>query len=480
MAARKLTYACIAFSSILLAGVRPLFAQDEQPPNASKPKPAGTTYPVPLVVGGQQDEDNNNKLLPDTTPLTGIQAPTLGSPGLQHSYWMPGIQWTGSIQSNSYNQTQSSSWLMNNYFVGNVSLLKAWSRSQLAINYSGGGFITTDSNQGNGYYQNLALSQSFQWNRWQLQFLDQFSYLPQSSFGFGGGSGLATPGTGGPLGPVIPGMGNSTVPNQSIYASVGPRYSNASAVQITYLTSPRGSVTLSGSYGLLNFIDPGNVDSNTISGSIGYNYALNRQDTIGAFYRFSAYHYPGQPEAHGDHSFNLAYGRKVTGRMALQLYAGPDFTTSRITATNADSLNYGVNVGANMQYAFRNSGITLNYSHGISGGSGVLTGSSGDQVNSSVTHQLTRIWSGQLNVGYSHNTPIGLAAQTNTQSYNTWTVGGGVSRPLGRNASLGITYTADFTNYGTPTCAGTACIANQTFHYISINFQWHARPLVLP
>ena len=56
--------------------------------------------------------------------------------------------------------------------------------------------------------------------------------------------------------------------------------------RLTYLTSPRGSVTLSGSYGLLNFVEPGNVDNQTTTGTIGYNYVLTRKDTIGAFYSF--------------------------------------------------------------------------------------------------------------------------------------------------------------------------------------------------
>ena len=43
-------------------------------------------------------------------------------------------------------------------------------------------------------------SQTFQWNRWAVQILDQFSYLPQSDFGFGGGTNLGFPGVGGSIG----------------------------------------------------------------------------------------------------------------------------------------------------------------------------------------------------------------------------------------------------------------------------------------
>jgi len=480
MLARKFTGICILVVLTLFVGPRPLCAQDEQqPPGGNKPKAAGSTYPIPIVNGSDQQDQDNNPLTPDTTPLTGIFTPTLGAPGLQHSYWVPGFEWSGAIQSRPYNQTQNSGWLMNNYLVGNLSLIKAWGHNQLAVNYSGGGYVSTDSVQGNGYYQQLALSQTFIWNRWQLQLQDQFSYLPESSFGFGGSTGLGAPGTGGTLGPVIPGISNNNAPNQGIFASIGPRYSNTSAAQFNYATSPRGSITFGGSYGLLDFVDAGNVDNNIVTGSFGYNYALSREDTIGAFYRFSSFHYPGQPQANGDHSFNFAYGRKITGRLALQLYAGPDFTTSRIHSAG-DSLNYGVNVGSSLQYSVPNGGLSLSYTHGTSGGSGVLVGSTNDQLSLGLNHRLTRLWSGQLNFGYSHNSPISSATQTNTQSYNTWTVGGGLSRPLGRNANFGLSYTAQFTDYGLAGCVGAACTSNQTYHYVTLDLQWHARPFVLP
>src|SRR5437879_3732772 len=376
MTARKFVLATMIFSLALIAGSTSLRAQDEpQPPAESKPRPAGTSTPIPLVnTGGEQNPDNNNNnLTPDNTPLTCVPTPTLGSPEIPHSYWVPGIQWTGTIQSQGYNQTQNSGWLMNNYILGNLSVLKVWRKSQFAVNYSAGGYFSSDSSQDNGYSQQLALSQTFHWNRWLLQLNDQFSYLPQTSLGFGGGTGLGVPGVGGSVGPVIPGIGNNYVPNQSIYTAVGPRYSNAGVVQLTYTVSQRGSLTMSGSYGLLDFVESGNVNNNFTTGTIGYNYVLSPKYSFGAFYRFSGYHYDGQPQANGDHSFNFAYSRKVTGTLGLQIYAGPDFTTSRIS-TNGNSLMYGVNVGASMIYGARNGGLSLSYSHGVSGGSGVLTG----------------------------------------------------------------------------------------------------------
>ena len=185
-----------------------------------------------------------------------MQNATLGSPEVRHSYWIPGAQYATTIQSGGYGSSNSSGWFVSNYLIGNVSLLKAWNRSQLVVNYSGGGFFSSSSALGSGAYQQLALAQSFQWNRWNVQLLDQFSYLPQSAFGFGIGTGLAIPGAGGSA-PVIPGIGNNYSPNQTIFASTGPRYSNVATIQVTYALSARGSVTASGTYANSSLCRPG-------------------------------------------------------------------------------------------------------------------------------------------------------------------------------------------------------------------------------
>ena len=480
MASRKFILTFVLLVSLLPVGTSRLYAQDEPPVSGeNKPKPAGTAPPVPFLQSGNQEPDSNSLLTPDVTPLTGVLTPTLGSPPVLHSYWEPGVQWSGSIQSNSYDQTASQGWLMNNYFIGTLSLLQAWSGSQLAINYSGGGFVSTDSTQGNGYYHQLALSHTYQRNRWLVQVMEQFSYLPESSFGFGGGSTLGTPGSGGSIGPVIPGLGNNYLPNQSIYTAVGPRYSNASTVQITYTTSPRGSITLSGTYGLLNFVDSGNVNSDYTTGTIGYNYSITGKDTLGVFYRFSALHFSGQPQAYGDHSVNFAYGRKITGRLALQLTGGPDFNISRVSI-NGKSEFTGINIGSNLTYAFEKGGISAGYTRGITGGSGVLEGSSTNQFTFNADRRLGRIWSGQMTLGYSRNSPIGSLAGVPSLNYNTWTVGGGVSRAVGRNASFGVAYNATIPDYGVSSCTGIGCGATQTYHYVTLNFQWHTRPFILP
>ncbi len=460
-------------------------AQEEpQEPTDTMPKPAARSYPFPTVdLGSQQDEnsipDTTNALQPDVTPLTGVQNATLGSPELRHSYWVPGFQYGNTSQSNVYNQPNSSGWMVSNYLLANVSLLKAWSRSQLAVNYSAGGFISSNSTQGNGSYQQLALSQTFQWNRWLVQVLDQFSYLPQTQFGFGGGTNLGIPGVGGSLGAPIPGLGVGYVPNQSIYAATGPQYSNAGVIQATYQTSPRGSITASGSYGILRFVNPGNVDSNSAAGSLGYNYLMTPESTIGVLYRFSNYQFVGQPQAFGDNIVYLAFGRKITGHLALQLYGGPEFTTFRVPI-GAQSSMLGGSASANLLYSFENGGLSAGYFHGLSGGSGVLIGSTVDQVNFEASRRLGRIWSANINFGYAHNSAVAGSLQFSSPAYNSWFVGGGVTRPIGRNLDFALSYMANISTYNQSGCSGTSCSASQTSNFITFSLQWHTRPFVLP
>src|SRR5260370_38307932 len=101
----SLTYVEAAiFGCVLLLGSSGAAAQED----SAKPKPAARVYP-PLVAGsGDQDMDNDKQspdnLTPDTRPLTGVQTPTLGSPELRHSYWMPGFQYSNLVRSDSLYQ----------------------------------------------------------------------------------------------------------------------------------------------------------------------------------------------------------------------------------------------------------------------------------------------------------------------------------------------------------------------------------------
>jgi hypothetical protein len=460
-------------------------AQDPQEPQApqtpegpGKPKPAARGVPGLNDSNTAGENDQQSNWQPDNSPVTGLQNPTIGSPELGHSYWVPGLEYGSTIQSRPLGQQATSGWYANNYVGGDLSLVEAWSHSQLALNYSGGGFFTTSNLESNGWYQQLSIADTMTFNRWQVQFFDTFSYLPESDFGFFGESGVALPGIGGSLGPSLPGLAPSILPNQSIYSAIGPRYGNAFAAQVTYQLSRRGSITVGGSYGLLRFTQAGNIDSDMTIGNVGYNYALNKTDSIGVFYQFAGYHYSGEPQAIGSHSVNFVYGKKVTQRIALKLYGGPQFSFYRVPiGTQTESTNGSA--GVSLTYAVQRGSINLSYFHGLTGGSGVLLGATTDQVTGGLSHQFALAWTGFVNFGYSRNGSLGSVSGVASPTFDDWFVGGGISRPFGRNVNFTANYSARIEHSNLATCTGPGCSTDYTQNMVTISLQWHTRPFVL-
>src|SRR6202166_4058601 len=114
---------CSAFSA---SGV---YAQDQQEDNG-KPKPAAH---APLIDANEQDTSTDpNALTPDTSPLTGIATPGLGTMEFRHSYWVPGVQVANTVQSGA----RGGGWSDPTFLAGNLSLSAAWPRAQLILKYS--------------------------------------------------------------------------------------------------------------------------------------------------------------------------------------------------------------------------------------------------------------------------------------------------------------------------------------------------------
>jgi len=450
----------------------------QTPEGQNQPKPAARAIPGLDDSNEENSRQGNQTWQPDNSPLTGLSNPTIGAPELGHSYWVPGLAYGSTIQSQPLAQQGTSGWYANNYLGGDLSLMEAWGRSQLGLNCSAGGFFTTGNGESNGWYQQLSLVDSINLNRWQVQFFEAFSYIPESSFGFFGGSGLALPGIGGPLGPSLPGHGASANPNQSIYSATGPRFSNAFAAQVTYMLSRSGSITVGGAYGLLRYTEAGNVDSNMAVANIGYNYALNKTDSIGFFYQFAGEYYPGEPQAFASNSINFVYAKKITQRLALRLYGGPQFSSYRVPIGNQTRQTNGV-AYASLSHAVRRGSVDLSYFHGLTGGSGVFVGAITDQLTISLSRQLGVAWTGNINFGYARNSSLGSANSAPAQTFNDWFAGGGISRPFGRAVNFTVNYTTRIEHSNVATCSGPGCNTNYTQNMVSVSLQWHTRPFVL-
>jgi hypothetical protein len=470
----------LSLSACLCLAGSQVRAQDQD--SSAPPKPPAKVY-GPIGVDDQQDQEQQqtpDQLQPDNRPLTGFLEPTIGSPPERHSYWVPGVSYNNFVQNNGQVQGGGTSWNSTNYLAGSVTLLENWSRAQLLVNYTGGGEFSTDPAIGNGWFSQLNLYQTFRWERLQLTFLDEFVYLPQALFGFGAGTNLGLPGVGGSLAGVTSGLAPGYTPGQTIFSAVGPRNMNTAGVQVNYQLTRRSSITLGGIFSVLRFSDPGNIDSNDYIGTAGYNYEISRKDSIGVVYRYSAYHYLDNPQAVGDQMFHVAYGRKITGRLALELTAGPEITNFRIPLAGTTKTQYIAGSGsASLTYAFARGSVSAGYFHGVTGGSGVFYGALTDNLTASATRKLTRVWTASLHVGYAHNRNEETSSTVGSTDYNTIFAGGSLTRPLGRNANLFVGYTAFVENANSTICAGANCGSSFTTNQISVGLSWHARPFVL-
>jgi len=454
-------------------------AQDQQ--NNPPPKPAGMAYP-PIGAGDDQEEDQAIPAMqPDDRPLTGLQQFTTGTPAETHSYWIPGISYNNFIQSNGLAQGGGNGWNSTSYVVGNLSLLETWRASQLALNYSGGESLSSDPAIGNGQFHQLGATQTFNWRRWQLTFLDEFAYLPQSQFGFGAGIGIANPGVGGTLAPNSPGLQNGFNPNQTIFTAVGPRYTNTAGSQVNYLLTPRSSFTLGGVFGILRFSQSGNIESNNVVLNAGYNYRLSKTNTLGLSYDFSAFQYLGLAQAIGVHAIQAMYGKKVTGRLALRLAGGPDITNFRVPQGAGTGTQYISGTGAAvLTYVFSAGSFSLSYNYGVNNGSGIFPGATSSVITSSGTRKLARVWSGNVSLGYARNGNIGGTSGVQNSTYNSLYIAAGLQRPLSRSTNFTLNYTANIQTSNNTVCAGPNCAANFTTHMIIVGLSWRARPFVLP
>src|SRR5215470_10429722 len=192
----------------------------------------------------------------ENPPVSGLDEPSF-EPGLgARSYLVPSAQVSESIQNNTASSVSNQSGVgAITRLLGSVNLQKLWKIHPLDVAYIGGAAWFNTS--GRGWYQihSMSATQRFLWRTGQLAIRDQFSYLPQGSFGFGsfggaGGIGSLGGGLGGGLGGAGGGLGlgGGAFGGGFTYGTNGnsPRIDNLAIVDVTQALSPRASIVLLG------------------------------------------------------------------------------------------------------------------------------------------------------------------------------------------------------------------------------------------
>jgi hypothetical protein len=460
--------------------------------NANKP-PVGVVRGVVAPFDPQPYDPA--QVRPDQNTLAGAAPFTLGS--LEHSrnIFDPGISFSqvGQLVPGTSGQSVLTG---NSVISASLNFNRTWSEYHFTTIYNGGetfnqgyGSAPTFFGQTSAHTQfhGLAVTQEADWARWHVLLRDDFMASPGAAFS---GQGMGGPGLAAQfssmLGSSLNSLAQSFQPSETVNTGSAMRYRNSILGQAEYSFSRRSALTFSGSYGLLHFTGTGYFNSTMLDTQAGYDYLLDPSNSIAILASYGKINYAGTgtpatgPSTTGtgnstsDYVGALAYGRKITGRLAFQVAAGPQEILFSGAGGAGNFHLLFVSINSALSYERRRSGVSFSYVRGLTAGSGVFLGATGNTFSGSGHYQFTRFWTGNVNGGYALNNSLAPAGAASTQ-FDNWFFGANIGRRVGPHAQVNFNYGA--TKQNTPAncpvvfCGGTGL--QQTFG-MSVN--WHLRP----
>jgi hypothetical protein len=487
------------FPLALILCVTAAFGQDQKQgttpvdPNAplqpQNTNPDGGNQPIGAArgVSGQDNPQpyDPSQVTPDTNTLAGVTPFTLGSLQRKGNVFDPAI--TVSQLGQTFPSSTGASNLTGETIVGgSLNFDRIWSANRFTALYNGGENFNYGNSGASGpfgtstpnyQFHDLSVTQEADLARWRIVLKDIFAASPGAMFT---GQGIGGPGLSSQisslLGSSLSSFAGSTVPSQTINTGFAMRYANSILGQVGYSFSRRSTLTISGSYGLLHFTGPGYISSNLVTAQAGYDYLLDPSNSIAFLASYGKIDYTGTTSSTTDYVGALAYGRKITGRLAFQVSAGPQIIRSTGGALgNFQQIFASVN--SSLSYARRRSGVSFSYMRGLSGGSGVLEGATSNTFSGSAHHQFTRFWSGAISGGYALNTSLAPAGVAATQ-FNNWFAGANLGRQIGRHLQINFNYGAVMQD-SPANCPVASCGVTGLQQTFGMTVNWHLLPVAL-
>jgi len=467
----------LIFASLLLVSTAWGQSSGDQQSSQSGAVPA--TVPV-----GEHSSEN--------PPISGLDQPSLEPPFQTRSFLVLGAHVSEAVDSNVGETTGSSSLSEDTRALGSVMLQRLSTHTVTALDYVGGIIYYSDFSPNTNQIHQADAEQRFLWRTGQLTARDQFSYLPQGSFGYGvyGESGAYDLGLGG-IGYMggVAGQGLGGIFTLGEFGALGqaPRYSNVSIVDLDQGLSKRSSITLAGGYGLIRFTgnSPSFIDSNQITGQVGYDYQVSRRSQIALVYGFQQFQYPNIPgSSFHTHIGQFMYGYRISGRMDLVLGAGPQVTViNNSMLFGGSSQRITASARGILRYRFPKTSLGLYYDRYDTSGSGYFLGAVSDIVRFSVSRPLGRHWTISSDIGYARNQRIepgflGLLPSTTTSFWYLY-AGAALQRQLTRSLSMFVSYQFNDLTFGDTFCTTPGCNTIAQRHVGAIGLDWRPHPFRL-
>jgi hypothetical protein len=304
--------------------------------------------------------------------------------------------------------------------------------------FAGGILLPNQSGQGVSTYETVLVSQGYVTGRWVFNLADSFSFLPESpTTGLSGIAGV------GDLG-IVPIQGPGTGPAGGVLTNSDDRIANTLSGSVQRQISRATSISGSGSWSVLHFLDNGQTDElnyTQTSSVVALNQRIDSRSSASVSAVYSVFNYSGPQAGPEDPNFqskgiNVTYQRLLSRTLSVSGTVGPQWVSSSNSALIPSTLN--VAASASLTYSRKFTTATLSYTRGVNGGSGVLPGAFSDSVGFGVSRAYGRNWVASLN---------GLAYITNSlvpthEVYDTVYGGVQVTRRFSTNFSGYVTYTA--------------------------------------
>jgi hypothetical protein len=472
-------------SLLVLAGLAllatPSGAQQRGPeavPPAPRPEAAAGPLDDESSSAAQRQEGAESATTLTARPLehqvlTGAEDFTLRTMGAHRDYLIFDLALVQLFETNPHVALQSTSNIHPlNQFRGGMAFSRAWNRHVTTLGYNGGAHFYTREPDRQFQFHTLGFSHRVRFPRSELMLANQFSYLPETTFGASryGLGGIGSSFAGGVASGIL--RDNEHAAN-SIFLGIARRVNNTVLGEFTHRTSRRSSFTLAGSYGLQHFLDPAFVDSKNFSFGAGYNYAVGRRHTLAVRYGMTEFQF-AEGRALQYHNTSVAYGYQITGRMRLQLSGGPAYSFDRNTPEGlASTSRLGWTARSGLAYRFQRSTLRVYYADSPSSGSGVFLGARTQQVGLSASRRLTRDWSGTLGTSYARNKRLSNLDQD--RKFDTWRGTVSVGRDLGQYTRLNLHYTFTHQRSNLPFCIGSDCGRVGIRHIMGVGLYFNTR-----
>jgi hypothetical protein len=473
-------------------------AQPQKParsPDDTSDKDSQDQAPTPPVVAGTSSN----------APITGASQPIIGLVA-SRSYVVPSVYFFGQLDSNANNTSGNYQFASINTIMGSLAVQKVGRASQLNFGYLAGRSFSNSSGAYNSTTQEAAASELWSRGRWDGFILDKLVYSSQASF-LGGATpfdtlGLNTVAGLSNTGPVM--LRNSFLPAQGIFTPFGPRLSNSLVAQVNNHLSRRTFFTVVGNYNILHFYNSrltttlpiglqgsafNLINSSAAGFQTGVGYQRSRRDTFAVVYRFNDLWFSGLPVSVRDNIVEGAYQRQLGERLLFQIGAGPEISfihAPNLTGTTASSetrVSWAVDTSLRYQMG-RDVDLSAGYDHFLSSGSGVFLGAITDRAFAGVSRQLSRAWTLNVTVSYSHNRNLIPLFNNNillTPADATFdSVYGGVElrRRVGRDSELFLGYIGRYQTSSFALCPQGICVgSNLVGHQFNFGFSWHLKPV---